>query len=55
MTTQTLAKAVAGRTGPAASVETFPSSTDLIELYYERGWSDGLPVVGRPGRKWTPS
>jgi len=29
----------------SAAVESVPSSTDLIELYYERGWSDGLPVV----------
>jgi hypothetical protein len=45
MTTQTLAKAAQDRTGVAAPVETVPSSTDLIELYYARGWSDGLPVV----------
>ena len=29
----------------SAAVETVPTSTDLIELYFERGWSDGLPVV----------
>lgn len=26
-------------------IESVPAGTDLIELYYERGWSDGLPVV----------
>ena len=31
--------------GTSAAVERVSSSTDLIELYYERGWSDGLPVV----------
>src|SRR4249920_4112796 len=29
----------------AAAIERVPTNTDLIELYYERGWSDGLPVV----------
>ena len=29
----------------AAVIERVPTNTDLIELYYERGWSDGLPVV----------
>src|SRR5215469_11469579 len=45
MTTQTSAGAAVDRMGGAASVESVPSTTDLIELYYERGWSDGLPVV----------
>src|SRR5690348_15132608 len=31
--------------GTAAAVEGVPPGTDLVELYYERGWSDGLPVV----------
>src|ERR1700753_2234178 len=31
--------------GESAAVERVPTNTDLIELYYERGWSDGLPVV----------
>src|SRR5262245_15674292 len=44
MTTQILQSAV-DRVGPAAPIETVAPSTDLIELYYERGWSDGLPVV----------
>jgi hypothetical protein len=25
--------------------EVADADTDLIELYYERGWTDGLPVV----------
>src|SRR6516165_11956929 len=29
----------------SVAVERVPTSTDLVELYYERGWSDGLPVV----------
>jgi len=45
MTTQTLAGAAPDRIGAAVPVETVPSNTDLIELYYDRGWSDGLPVV----------
>ena len=45
MTTQTLAGEAPHRTGTAVPVETVPSSTDLVELYYDRGWSDGLPVV----------
>jgi len=32
-------------TGVTASIESEPTSTDLVELYYERGWRDGLPVV----------
>src|SRR5271170_2196301 len=40
MATETLAQA-----GVAASIEIVPTNTDLVELYYERGWSDGLPVV----------
>ena len=45
MTTRTLAGAARDGAGAVAPVETVPSGTDLIELYYERGWSDGLPVV----------
>jgi hypothetical protein len=45
MTIQTLAEPALDAISTAASVETVPSSTDLIELYYDRGWSDGLPVV----------
>jgi hypothetical protein len=45
MTTQTLAGAAPDRIGAAVPVENVPSSTDLIELYYDRGWSDGLPVA----------
>ena len=45
MTTQILAGAAPDRIGAAIPVETVPSNTDLIELYYDRGWSDGLPVV----------
>src|SRR5215831_17646548 len=33
------------KVGTSAAVESVPTGTDLIELYYERGWSDGLPVV----------
>lgn len=29
----------------AAAVESVPAETDLVELYYARGWTDGLPVV----------
>ena len=29
----------------SVAVERVPTSTDLVELYYERGWSDGLPLV----------
>src|ERR1700678_402427 len=29
----------------AAVIERVATNWDLIELYYERGWSDGLPVV----------
>ena len=32
-------------TGVTASIESEPTSTDLVELYYERGWRDGLPAV----------
>ena len=28
-----------------STIETVTADTDLIELYYERGWTDGLPVV----------
>src|SRR6201987_1785551 len=45
MTTQTLAEAAPDRIGAAASVESVPSTTDLIELYSEPGWSAGLPGV----------
>jgi len=45
MTTQTLTGAATNRVGTVVPVETVPASTDLIELYYDRGWSDGLPVV----------
>jgi len=45
MTTQTLAAAAPERIEAAVPVESVPSGTDLIELYYERGWTDGLPVV----------
>src|ERR1700760_2096472 len=45
MTTQTLIGAATDQIGAAVSIETVPSGTDLIELYYDRGWSDGLPVV----------
>ena len=44
MTMQILQRA-ADRIGVAAHIETVAPGTDLIELYYERGWSDGLPVV----------
>jgi hypothetical protein len=40
MATQTLE-----RLGKSVVIETMPTGTDLIELYYDRGWSDGLPVV----------
>ncbi len=45
MTTLTLVEPAPDAIGTAVPVETVPSSTDLIELYYDRGWSDGLPVV----------
>ncbi len=28
-----------------AGIETVPLDVDLVEYYYERGWTDGLPVV----------
>lgn len=28
-----------------ATTETVDAATDLVELYFERGWTDGLPVV----------
>src|SRR3954452_14143783 len=31
--------------GASASIESVATSTDLVEFYYDRGWSDGLPVV----------
>jgi hypothetical protein len=31
--------------GASAAVESVATGIDLVELYYERGWSDGLPVV----------
>lgn len=31
--------------GTSAATENVATGTDLIELYYDRGWSDGLPVV----------
>ena len=40
MDTEILAQA-----GVTASIESVPANTDLVELYYERGWRDGLPVV----------
>src|SRR5258707_9206924 len=40
MATQTLEQV-----GTSVAIETVPTGTDLIELYYDRGWSDGLPVV----------
>jgi hypothetical protein len=45
MTLQTLDSAVSSTHETAADVETVAAGTDLVELYYERGWSDGLPVV----------
>jgi len=29
----------------SVGIEAVANGTDLIELYYDRGWSDGLPVV----------
>src|SRR6202789_3188934 len=40
MATQTLERA-----GTNAATESVATGTDLVELYYDRGWSDGLPVV----------
>src|SRR5215212_9188137 len=40
MTTQIL-----GQVGASPPADSVPIGTDLIELYYDRGWSDGLPVV----------
>src|SRR5258707_12321430 len=40
MATQTLEQV-----GTSVAIETVPTGTDLIELYYDRGWSDGLPVA----------
>src|SRR6476619_6112641 len=31
--------------GASAAIETVAADTDLVEFYYSRGWSDGLPVV----------
>ena len=31
--------------GTSVGIEAVANDTDLIELYYDRGWSDGLPVV----------
>jgi hypothetical protein len=28
-----------------ASGERAPAETDLVEWYFEQGWTDGLPVV----------
>ena len=33
------------RAPPPAETLQAPEGADLIEFYYERGWSDGLPVV----------
>jgi hypothetical protein len=26
-----------------------PNGTDLVEWYFERGWTDGMPVVSNAG------
>src|SRR5579863_1501862 len=31
--------------GTSVGIEAVARGTDLIELYFDRGWSDGLPVV----------
>src|ERR1700722_17929120 len=31
--------------GTSVAIEAVAGDTDLIELYYDRGWSDGLPIV----------
>ena len=33
------------RPATSAAIKAVAAGTDLIELYYDRGWSDGLPVV----------
>src|SRR3954471_3129671 len=30
---------------PERNVSRVPSDTDLVEWYFEQGWTDGLPVV----------
>ena len=43
-------RVVTSAEAPEANVVRVPEGTDLIEWYFERGWTDGLPVVP-PTRK----
>lgn len=40
-----MAQAVIDQVPPAAEIAEVPEGTDLIEWYYERGFSDGFPLV----------
>ncbi|HEV2187814.1 MAG TPA: hypothetical protein VGR70_11440, partial [Stellaceae bacterium] len=34
-----------------AAISRVPSGTDLVEWYFDQGWTDGLPVVPPTGEK----
>ena len=38
-------RAVTSAETPEANVVRVPKGTDLVEWYFEQGWTDGLPVV----------
>jgi hypothetical protein len=40
-----MATQAAEQLGTSVAIEAVARGTDLVELYYDRGWSDGLPVV----------
>src|SRR4026209_2553539 len=38
-------RTIAAAPAPRIEIQRVPETTDLIEWYYEQGWSDGFPLV----------